>query len=104
MAGQPQLITPFRYTIIEDGLFRGSYPTPRNHRFLKRYYQASFFLNQPNRLKLKTMVSLIPDPPTKELTDFCQANQIQNIHFPVKKYKEDVVFSANIVAQILHVP
>jgi hypothetical protein len=49
------------------------------------------------------MVSLIPDPPTKELTDFCQVNQIQNIHFPVKKYKEDVVFNPTTVAQILHV-
>ena len=33
---QNQLITPFRYAIVEEGLYRGAYPTPRNFRFLKR--------------------------------------------------------------------
>lgn len=33
----PSLIPPFRYAIVEDGLFRGGYPKARNMRFLKRW-------------------------------------------------------------------
>lgn len=33
----PNLIPPFRFTIVEENLFRGGYPKPRNIRFLKRY-------------------------------------------------------------------
>lgn len=33
---KPQLILPFRFGIVESGLFRGAYPTSKNHRFLKR--------------------------------------------------------------------
>lgn len=36
------IITPFRYTIVEDGLFRGAYPRKMNFVFLKR--QGYFFL------------------------------------------------------------
>lgn len=32
----PSLIPPFRYAIVEDGLFRGGYPKARNMRFLTR--------------------------------------------------------------------
>lgn len=33
----PNLIPPFRFTMVEENLFRGGYPKPRNKRFLKRY-------------------------------------------------------------------
>jgi hypothetical protein len=33
----PNLIPPFRFTIVEENLFRGGYPKPRNKRFLKRF-------------------------------------------------------------------
>lgn len=33
----PNLIPPFRYATVEEGLFRGGYPKARNLRFMKRY-------------------------------------------------------------------
>ena len=33
------IITPFRYSMVEEGVFRGAYPTPRNFRFLKRFQE-----------------------------------------------------------------
>lgn len=33
----PNLIPPFRFSMVEETLFRGGYPKPRNKRFLKRY-------------------------------------------------------------------
>ncbi len=34
-----KLIPPFRYAIVEEGVFRGAYPTEKNFRFLRRYRQ-----------------------------------------------------------------
>jgi hypothetical protein len=31
-----QLIPPFRFAMVEEGVYRGAYPTERNFRFLKR--------------------------------------------------------------------
>ncbi|CAG8833137.1 6065_t:CDS:2, partial [Racocetra persica] len=59
-------------------VYRGAYPKSRNYRFLKR-------------LKLKTMLSLIPDPPVRELLEFCQSQNIRNIHLQVGKKKDNDV-------------
>ncbi|KAI9321883.1 tyrosine phosphatase family-domain-containing protein [Dichotomocladium elegans] len=72
----PNLIPPFRYAIVEDKLLRGGYPKERNMRFLKR-------------LRLKTILSLIPNKLTAEMHDFCAENAINMIHIKVDKYKED---------------
>ncbi|CAO3633493.1 unnamed protein product [Mucor hiemalis] len=72
----PNLIPPFRFTIVEENLFRGGYPKPRNKRFLKR-------------LKLKTILSLIPDKLMPEMQQFCEENDIQVLHLTVDKMKED---------------
>ncbi|CAG8796250.1 1315_t:CDS:2, partial [Dentiscutata erythropus] len=73
----PPLIPPFRYATVEDEVYRGAYPKKRNYRFLKR-------------LKLKTMLSLTPDPPVLELLEFCQSQNIRNIHLQVNKVKDNV--------------
>ncbi|KAG2211914.1 tyrosine phosphatase family-domain-containing protein [Mucor mucedo] len=72
----PNLIPPFRFTIVEENLFRGGYPKPRNIRFLKR-------------LRLKTILSLIPDKIMPEMQHFCDENNIQLLHLNVDKMKED---------------
>lgn len=55
------LIPPFRFAYVEDGICRGAYPTARNLRFLAR-------------LKLRTVISLMPTLPNDEFAAFC-ANQ-----------------------------
>ncbi|KAN0012239.1 hypothetical protein ACTFIU_007537 [Dictyostelium citrinum] len=82
------LIPPFRFAIVEEGLLRGSYPTDKNFRFLKR-------------LKLKTIVSLTPKPPTKSFYTFCERYNTTTKHFTVSKFKDDVTLSAAQVAQLL---
>ncbi|OBZ86857.1 putative tyrosine-protein phosphatase OCA6 [Choanephora cucurbitarum] len=72
----PNLIPPFRFSIVEENLFRGGYPKPRNKRFLKR-------------LHLKTILSLIPDRLIPEMQQFCEENNIRLLHLTVDKMKED---------------
>jgi hypothetical protein len=61
-------VPPFRFAIVEDGVYRGAYPTLKNFPYLKT-------------LKLKTIISLIPEPPTLDLDDFCAMNGIDLIHY-----------------------
>ncbi|KAI9142131.1 tyrosine phosphatase family-domain-containing protein [Paraphysoderma sedebokerense] len=73
----PFLIPPFRYGAIEENLYRGAYPKQRNFRFLQR-------------LNLKTILSLIPDPPRPELVSFCASQNIKLVHLRVDKPKENI--------------
>jgi tyrosine-protein phosphatase OCA6 len=66
-------ITPLQFAVIEEGLYRGSYPTLRNFCFLER-------------LNIKTIVSLIPEPPTQDLQAFCKLLGIRIIHFQVIEF------------------
>ncbi|KAL1925066.1 uncharacterized protein VTP21DRAFT_4720 [Calcarisporiella thermophila] len=86
----PPLIAPFRYTIIEEKLYRGSYPKERNFRFLKR-------------LKLKTILSLVPDPPCSWISDFYAKQGIVNIHLPVDKVKDNVPLTYTRAAQAIQI-
>ncbi|OZJ06829.1 hypothetical protein BZG36_00061 [Bifiguratus adelaidae] len=72
------LSPPFRFAIVEEGLFRGAYPKQRNLRFLKR-------------LKLRTFLSLTPSPLDDAARDFCKGNKIECIHLQVDRWKEDNV-------------
>ncbi|KAI8328745.1 tyrosine phosphatase family-domain-containing protein [Chlamydoabsidia padenii] len=72
----PNLIPPFRYTMVEEDLFRGGFPKPRNYRFLQR-------------LRLKTILSLIPDKATPELQEFCERENIHMLRLTVDRMKED---------------
>ncbi len=65
-----ELIPPSRMSRIEDGLYRSSYPILRNFRYL-------------NRLKLKTIISLIPESPTSDLISYCNYYNINLIHINV---------------------
>lgn len=41
------------------------------------------------RLRLKTILSLIPDKPTPELQDFCERENIHMLRLTVDRMKED---------------
>lgn len=82
------LIPPLRFAAIEDALYRSAYPTLRNFRFIRR-------------LRLRTIISLIPEKPSSDLTEFCRQNDIKMHHFPVPQWKENVVLTPAFLSEIL---
>jgi hypothetical protein len=55
----PPLVPPLRFSQVEEGVYRGAYPSLVNQRFL-------------TRLGLRTIVSLLPEPPTADLLQWCE--------------------------------
>jgi len=87
----PFLIPPLPYGHVEDDVYRGSYPKLRNLRFLKR-------------LRLKTIVSLTPDPVEYEgFQNFCKEQNIEYIHVRVEKPKDSLPLTYAKVAQIIQI-
>jgi len=87
----PFLIPPLPYGHVEDNVYRGSYPKLRNLRFLKR-------------LKLKTIVSLTPDPiEYEQFKTFCEEQNIEYIHIHVEKPKDSLPLTYAKVAQIIQI-
>lgn len=85
----PALIPPFRFSTVQQGLYRGAYPTLKNFRFLQR-------------LRLRSIVSVTPEPPTADLVAFCAAESIALHHFYAEKFTSDnVTVSPATVSQIL---
>lgn len=65
-----KLFPPYRYGLVNPGIHRGSYPVLPNYRFL-------------SRLQLKTVISLIPEPPTEDLKTFGDMAGCTILHFTV---------------------
>jgi tyrosine-protein phosphatase OCA6 len=87
----PALIPPFRFSTVQHQLYRGSYPTLKNFRFLRR-------------LQLNTIISVIPETPTSDLMEFCAAENITIHHFYAEKFTSDnVTVSPSMVSQILQI-
>jgi len=63
---------PFRFGVVNPGLTRGAYPTLRNFRSL-------------SRLRLRTIVSLIPEPPTEDLKAFAELTGVNIVHIAVPR-------------------
>ncbi|KAI8805752.1 protein-tyrosine phosphatase, partial [Cladochytrium replicatum] len=82
--------TPSRFGSVESDLYRGSYPKPRNFPFL-------------GLLRLRTILSLTPQPPNMDLITFCRENSITSTHVRVDKPKEGVPMSFSRVAHILQI-
>lgn len=61
------VIPPLRFSIVEDKLYRGSYPRPLNFKFLES-------------LNLCTILSLTPEPLTEDAAGWCRARGISMIH------------------------
>ncbi|TPP51502.1 Tyrosine phosphatase family protein [Leishmania donovani] len=71
------LVPPFRFARVESGVYRGAYPVLRNFPYIRR-------------LRLRTMVSLIPEPPTYDLKCFAEAEHIQLHHIHAERAKGEV--------------
>ncbi|KAG0052312.1 hypothetical protein BGZ83_002751 [Gryganskiella cystojenkinii] len=84
------LIPPFRFGTVEPEVYRGAYPKQRNLRYLKR-------------LKLKTILSLIPDKPDEVFQEFCREQGITPIHLPVDKVKDNVPLTYNRAVEAVQV-
>ncbi|KAF9147546.1 hypothetical protein BG015_010795 [Linnemannia schmuckeri] len=84
------LIPPFRFGTVEPEVYRGAYPKQRNLRYLKR-------------LKLKTILSLVPDEPDEVFQEFCQGRGIRPIHLPVDKVKDNVPLTYNRAVEAVQI-
>ncbi|KAI7829943.1 tyrosine phosphatase family-domain-containing protein [Kickxella alabastrina] len=82
------LIPPYRFERVQNQLYRGGYPKPRNFRFLRRQ-------------RLKTIVSLIPGDQDTLLSEFCSGLGITRIIIPVDSPNENVTVTDTIVSQCL---
>mmetsp|Transcript_2459 Transcript_2459/g.3496 ORF Transcript_2459/g.3496 Transcript_2459/m.3496 type:complete len:298 (+) Transcript_2459:133-1026(+) len=83
------IIPPFRFASVELDIFRGAYPTLRNYRYL-------------SRLKLKSVLSLTPEPPIADLQNFCKEEQINLVHISAGKSNAEIVpLAASDVGQAL---
>ncbi|KAH8150354.1 uncharacterized protein LAJ45_05565 [Morchella importuna] len=61
------VIPPLRFSVVENKLYRGSYPRHLNFRFLES-------------LNLKTILSVTPEPLVGEAADWCKANGVVMLH------------------------
>lgn len=67
-----EFIPPLQFSLIDDGLYRGGYPTLRNFSFLQR-------------LNLKLVISLTPEPPSLDLKAFCRQLDVPIVHFQINR-------------------
>ncbi|KAF9901141.1 hypothetical protein EC991_006456 [Linnemannia zychae] len=84
------LIPPFRFGTVEPEVYRGAYPKQRNLRYLKR-------------LKLKTILSLVPDEPDEVFQEFCREQGIRPIHLSVDKVKDNVPLTYNRAVEAVQI-
>ncbi|KXN67866.1 hypothetical protein CONCODRAFT_42384 [Conidiobolus coronatus NRRL 28638] len=82
------IIPPYKFNKLNSSLSRGSYPKPKNFKFLKR-------------LRLTTLISLIPKEPENYLREWCENNNVELISFQVQKPKENIPLSFSKIGQII---
>jgi tyrosine-protein phosphatase OCA6 len=87
---EQNLYPPLRFAMVKPGVYRGSYPTLPNFRFL-------------SRLQLKTVVSLVPEPITADLNAFVEMAGGNSIHIPIQRVSSlnDALIAS--LTQALHV-
>mmetsp|Transcript_18675 Transcript_18675/g.25986 ORF Transcript_18675/g.25986 Transcript_18675/m.25986 type:complete len:518 (+) Transcript_18675:248-1801(+) len=79
---------PFRFESIEEGVYRGAYPTMRNFTFL-------------SSLGLRTIISLIPEEPSTDLATFANLVGARTVWIKTPKYKENVNMDKDTVRSVL---
>ena len=84
----PPLVPPLRFAMVEEGIYRGAYPSLINLRFLAR-------------LRLKTVISLLPEPPSADLVRWCEEEGIALHAEVVAPFREEVVLSHEKVNALL---
>lgn len=94
------LVPPLRFATVDEGVYRGAYPTLANFRFLRT-------------LRLRTIVSLLPEQPSADLAQFCLHEKIvlhymptekaaQNSYLPSEK-SEPTGLTVPVAAQVLKI-
>ncbi|KAL1511211.1 hypothetical protein AB1Y20_006025 [Prymnesium parvum] len=86
----PPLIPPLRFALVEEGIYRGAYPSLVNLRFLQR-------------LQLRTVVSLLPEAPTPDLLAWCELHGIRNHAERIAVFKDEVTLTQERAAAILQI-
>lgn len=86
----PPLIPPFRFALVEDGVYRGAHPSLKNARYLAR-------------LQLASVVSLLPDAddPAEDLTAFCAGVGARHFIHAVAKYDDGFSHTPALVSEVL---
>ena len=84
----PKLVPPLRCALVEEGVYRGASPSLLNHRYLAR-------------LRLRTVVSLLPEPPSSDLVAWCHQHSIHLRAERVATFKDEVTLTHERVAQLL---
>ena len=67
-------VPPFRFALVEDGVYRGAYPVLRNFPFLKT-------------LGIKTILSITPEEAVYDLKKFAEAEQITLRYLQAERHK-----------------
>ena len=99
---EPLLVPPSNFAMVNDELYRGSYPEAINMPFLESYV----FLNLLvlfYRLHLKCIVSLIPEREPQEIVQFCKEHGIQHIHIDTDEYDIDCIPSKEEKKRVISV-
>ncbi|KAK9367476.1 tyrosine phosphatase family-domain-containing protein [Lipomyces kononenkoae] len=87
----PLLVTPLRYGTVQPKLYRGLYPRKINIPFLRR-------------LKLRTILSLTPEPLEEDIQNFCKEEGIEMKHIKLSKTgKKGLPISYKEVTQAIEI-
>eukprot|EP00760_Papus_ankaliazontas_P032214 PhM_4_TR5691/c0_g1_i1/m.18288 len=87
----PPVVPPLRYHIVDNGVSCGGYPTLRNFSFLRR-------------LKLRTIISIVPEEPTADLQEFCRHEKIRLRHISCEAFRDRVPLLPNdLLTAIEHI-
>lgn len=81
---------PLRFACVEQGVYRGAYPSLINLRFLRR-------------LRLRSVISLLPEQPSPDLVGWCQLNGVQHYAEAVAVPKDEVLLTHERAAELLRV-
>ena len=82
------LVPPSNFAVVQQGLYRGSYPQSINFPFLKSYPLLPPLIC---RLNLKCMISMLPDGEAMSIKTFCEENGIRYIHIDTEEYDVDCI-------------
>ncbi|GMI69111.1 plant and fungi atypical dual-specificity phosphatase 1 [Hibiscus trionum] len=72
------LIPPFNFAMVDNGIFRSGFPDSANFSFLQK-------------LNLRSIIYLCPEPYPESNTEFLKSNEIKLFQFGIEGYKEPFV-------------
>jgi len=82
------LVPPFRFALVEDGVYRGAYPSQINLPFLAR-------------LGLRSMISLLPEEPAAYLLQWCEDHDVRNYYERIVPFGTEVRLTHERAAELV---